>query len=201
MKFLSIQTLRATAVALFLSATWHSADAQKVAVKTNLLYDATLTVNLGAEAKFNDKWTGDLSANFNSWSFSGGKRWKHWLIQPEARYWLCDVFAGHFFGVHALGGQYNIGPVDMGSFKFLGTDFSHLKDHRYQGWLAGAGIVYGYSWILSKHFNLEAEIGIGWAYTRFDTFECAGCGKKISSGRHHNYVGPTKAALNLVYVF
>ncbi|MCI9607699.1 MAG: DUF3575 domain-containing protein [Muribaculaceae bacterium] len=201
MKIFLKNGMRAVAVMLLLSSCCSIAVAQKVALKTNLIYDAALTVNLGAEAKINDKWTADLSANFNSWSLDNGKRWKHWLIQPEARYWLCDVFAGHFFGVHALGGQYNIGHVDLGSFKFLGTDFSHLKDHRYQGWMAGAGVAYGYSWILSKHFNLEAEIGVGWIYTRFDTFECAGCGKKISKNRHHNYVGPTKAALNLVYVF
>ena len=88
-----------------------------------------------------------------------------------------------------------------GSLNFLGTNLKNLKDHRYQGWYGGLGVAYGYSWILSRHFNIEAELGVGWIYTKFDTFECAGCGRRINSERSHNYVGPTKAAINLVYVF
>ncbi len=174
--------------------------AQDVAVKTNLLYDAALTVNAGAEVAVAPRWSVDLSGNLNAWTLSHGKRWKHWLIQPEGRYWFCDALAGHFVGFHALGGQYNIGGVNM-PFSFLGTDFRRLKDERHQGWYAGAGVAYGYSWILGRHWNLEAELGIGWVYTRYDAYPCAHCGTKLESGRHHNYFGPTKAALNLVYVF
>lgn len=174
-------------------------SAQNVAIKTNLLYDATLTLNGGLEMKFAPKWTGDLSANLNAWDVSGHK-WKHWLVQPELRYWFCQAFSGHFVGAHLLGGQYNYGNIDM-DFKFLGTDFGKLKDHRYQGWMAGAGIAYGYSWILDRHWNFEAEIGIGWVYTRSDVFECADCGQKVETDKPHNYFGPTKAALNLIYTF
>ena len=49
--------------------------------------------------------------------------------------------------------------------------------------------------------NLEAEIGIGYAYTGFDQYRCAGCGKKLTEDNRHHYFGPTKAAVNLVYVF
>ena len=62
-------------------------------------------------------------------------------------------------------------------------------------------MAYGYAWPVHKHWNVEAEIGIGWIYTRFDSFPCKDCGKKIDSDRVHNYVGPTKAALNIVYLF
>ncbi len=186
---------------LALAVSMGAVKAQDIAVKTNLLYDALLTVNAGAEARVAPKWSVDLSGNFNAWTLSHGKKWKHWMVQPEARYWLCDAFAGHFFAAHALGGQYNVGHINMGGLNFLGTNLENLKDHRYQGWYGGLGVGYGYSWILSKHFNLEAEIGIGWIYTRFDTFECAGCGRKISRDRSHNYIGPTKAALSLVYIF
>ena len=30
---------------------------------------------------------------------------------------------------------------------------------------------------------------------------CTGCGKKIETDKPHHYVGPTKTAVNLVYVF
>lgn len=122
------------------------------------------------------------------------------MLQPEARYWFCDRFAGHFLGTHALGGKYNIGNL-KNSISFLGTDFSKLTDRRYQGWFIGAGIAYGHSWILSKHWNFEAEIGVGYIYTRYDVFPCTECGTRLAKGRSHHYVGPTKAALNLVYLF
>lgn len=179
-----------------------SVSANDIAVKTNLLYDATTSINLGAEAAIAPKWSFDLSGNLNAWTFSdGGKRWKHWLVQPEARYWFCQPFTGHFIGSHLLGGQYNVGGLDFGNLTFLGTDFGKLKENRYQGWFAGVGFTYGYNWILSRHFNLEAEFGFGWAYTRFDRYPCAHCGTKQESNKAHNYVGPTKVALNLVYVF
>ncbi len=64
------------------------------------------------------------------------------------------------------------------------------------GWFVGAGVAYGYAWILGRHWNLEAEIGIGYAYTRYDTYPCANCGDKIAEDQSHHYVGPTKAAVN-----
>ena len=88
-----------------------TARSQDVAVKTNLFYDAFATINVGAEVGLAPKWTLDVSGNVNAWTLSHGRKWKHWMVQPEARYWLCDRFAGHFFAVHAHGGQYNIGGL------------------------------------------------------------------------------------------
>ena len=174
--------------------------AQDVAVKSNVLADAFLNPNLGIEVGLAPKWTLDVTGQFNAWTLSHERRWKHWAVQPEVRYWFCDRFSGHFVGAHIHGGQYNIGGFD-GKINFLGTDARKLKDNRYQGWFVGAGIAYGYAWILGRHWNLEAEIGLGYAYTRYDRFQCAGCGKKIETDKLHHYVGPTKAVINLVYVF
>lgn len=176
-----------------------SVSAQKVALKTNVLYDATATINAGIEIGLAPKWSLDVSGNLNAWDMSHGRKWKHWLAQPEARYWFCNSFSGHFLGFHAHGGQYNVGNLDN-SIMFLGSDLSKLSDSRYEGWFAGAGVAYGYTWILNKNWNFEMEIGIGYAYTKFDRYPCAWCGEKLDSGDHH-YFGPTKAAINLVYVF
>lgn len=174
--------------------------AQDVAIKTNLLADGFLSPNLGIEVGLAPKWTVDLTGEINAWTLSNDRRWKHWAVQPEARWWFCDRFSGHFIGAHIHGGQYNIGGFN-GVWNLLGTDARKLKDTRYQGWFAGAGVAYGYAWILGRHWNLEAEIGVGYSYTRYDRFSCSGCGKKIETDRPHHYVGPTKAAINIVYVF
>lgn len=188
-----------SACLLFAASSW-STYAQDVALKTNIIADALATINVGAEVKVAPRWSIDLSGNLNAWTINDHK-WKHWLVQPEARYWFCEAIGGHFLGFHLLGGEYNFGNLDLGSLKFLGSDFKGLKDRRYQGWFAGAGIAYGYSWILGKHWNLEAELGVGWIYTRYDTYPCAKCGQRIDHNRVHNYFGPTKAAINIVYVF
>mgnify|MGYP001038138093 FL=1 len=57
--------------------------AQKVAVKTNLLYDATTTMNLGLEIGLGKKWSLDLSGNYNPWKFDDETRLRHWGVQPE----------------------------------------------------------------------------------------------------------------------
>lgn len=174
--------------------------AQDVALKTNLLYDATATVNLGIEIGLAPKWTLDISGNLNAWTMSHDRTWKHWMAQPEARYWFCDRFAGHFLAIHAHGGQFNVGNLDN-DFDFLGSDFSQLSDLRFEGWFVGGGIGYGYAWVLGKHWNIEAELGIGYAYCRFDEYICFDCGKKTAEDKDHHYFGLTKLALNLVYVF
>ena len=174
------------------------AFAQNVGIKTNLISDAVTTPNLGVELRMAPRWTFDVSGQLNMWNIHG-RRWRHWMAQPEARVWICEAFQGSFFGIHAIGGQYNIGNIDT-NIKFLGSDFSKLKDHRYEGWGVGGGIAYGYAWILGKHWNLEAEIGVGYIYTWFDRYPCGVCGTRQGSG-HHNYFGPTKLSLAIEYLF
>lgn len=186
-------------VALGLLCYANAANAQDVALKTNLVGDALLNPNLAVEVGLAPKWSLDVSGQFNLWKVDGHS-WKHVVFQPEARYWFCQRFAGHFLGVHALGGTFNVGNIDM-PFSFLGTDFRKIKDRRYQGWGVGAGVAYGYAWPVHKHWNIEAEIGFGWVYTRFDSYPCAECGTKLDSNKVHNYVGPTKLAVNVVYIF
>ena len=98
-----------------------------------------------------------------------------------------------------IGAQYNVGnlPTD---FKAFGKDFSSLKNYRYQGWMAGAGIGYGYDWALSRHFNLEFELGMGVIYTGYEKYDCPQCGKKVDENQKF-MIAPTKAALSLVYLF
>lgn len=86
---------------VFLLSTFMDIQGQVVAVKTNVLYDAITTPNIGAEVAFNKHWSVEASGYYNGWTFSSDKSFKHWMIQPEARYWIHERFNGHFFGVHA----------------------------------------------------------------------------------------------------
>ncbi len=151
--------MRIIAVAACLGLVAARAGAQGFAVKTNVLSDAIMNVSLGLEAGLAPRWTLEAVAEVNAWTLSRGRRWKHWAVQPEARWWFCDRFAGHFLGLHVHGGQYNAGGFD-GWYHFLGTDAGKLAGARYQGWFAGAGLAYGYAFVLGRHWNLEAEAGL-----------------------------------------
>ncbi len=176
-----------------------AANAQDVALKTNLINDIALSPNIGVEVGLAPKWTLDMTAEMNLWKVDG-RSWKHLYFQPEARYWFCQRFSGHFIGFHALGGIYNFGKLNL-PFNMLGSNLKELKDKRYQGWAAGAGVVYGYAWPLHKHWNIEAALGIGWLYTRFDSYPCQICGTKIDRNKSHNYFGPTKLSVAVEYIF
>ncbi len=176
-----------------------AANAQDVALKTNLINDIALSPNIGVEVGLAPKWTLDMTAEMNLWKVDG-RSWKHLYFQPEARHWFCQRFSGHFIGFHALGGIYNFGKLNL-PFNMLGSNLKELKDKRYQGWAAGAGVVYGYAWPLHKHWNIEAALGIGWLYTRFDSYPCQVCGTKIDRNKSHNYFGPTKLSVAVEYIF
>ena len=174
---------------------FNTAFAQKVAVKSNLLYDATTTPNLGLELATGKKQTLQLFYGLNPWKFDDKKKLRHWVLQPEYRWWFCQRFNGSFVGVHAHSGEFNMAGV-----KLPFGIWPELKSHRYEGWFAGGGLTYGYQWVLSKHWNFEASIGAGYAYIKYKKYGCAKCGEK-KKDTHRHYVGPTKTALSLIYAF
>lgn len=181
-------------LAFALMATLFTASGQTAAVKTNALSWATTTLNVGAEAAVGRRQTVQLFGALNPWTFSGGKRARFWAVEPEWRYWPCETFNGHFFGVHALGGEYNIRNIDLP----FGTLPKTEKGRHYEGWYVGAGLTYGYQWMLSRHWNIEASIGVGYAYSPYKLYgRCDRCLQR----KHRNYVGPTKAALSILYIF
>lgn len=162
-----------------------------VSVKSNLLYDATGTFNLGAEFRLGNRMSLEVPLNWNPWQFSGNRKWKHFMVQPEVRLWTEETFAGHFFGLHAHYAYHNVGN--------LPKPFSeNMRQNRYQGWALGAGLSYGYRWNFNHQWGLEATAGVGYAYLDYDKYPCHKCGEKLKSDTKH-YLGPTKAGVSLIY--
>ena len=165
-----------------------------VSLKTNLLYDATGTFNLGLEFRTGERTSIDIPVNWNPWTFSENRKWKHVFVQPEFRWWLDETFKGHFFGFHAHYGFYNVSRLPNGPFS------RNMANSRYEGWGAGIGASYGYRWNFSRHWGMEATIGLGYAYLDYDKYECKTCGDRLKSDTK-NYFGPTKAGISLIYTF
>ena len=94
----------------------------------------------------------EVAGGYNPWTFGDNRKLKFWTAQTEFRYWLRRRFAGHFFGLHVLYADYNAGGV-----KLFG-----MGDRRYEGFLYGAGLSYGYQWVVGRRWNSEAMRGVGY---------------------------------------
>lgn len=163
----------------------YEAIAQKIGISTNAAYWATTTMNLGVDIGLGRKTSLDIIGTYNPFEFKDNKSIKHWLVQPEFRIWTCERYNGHFFGIHTHYGEYNGG----------------IKKFRYDGWLVGGGISYGYSWVIGKRWNLEAELGVGYAYLEYDKYCIQNRCLLIENNKSRNYVGPTKVGVNFIYFF
>lgn len=180
----SVLKLQVIVAAIAVSSHSTDAAAQDIAVKTNVPVWATATLNAGIEAGLADRWTLEVDAAYNPWTYSDDRKMRFVLIQPEARYWFCEKFEGHFVGVHLHGAQF----------------FGGFRERRYDGYLAGAGVSYGYSWILSPHWSFEATAGAGYVrlwYKDSPRIPCSKCYRQAV----RDYVGPTRLGLSFIYLF
>lgn len=198
-----------------------TASAQRVnwALKTNMLYDVTTSPNLGLEVGIGHKNTFQIFYGMNAWEFGKGEdhtqhHLKHWVVMPEYRWWTCTKFNGFFYGVHAFGGEFNAQRINapVTGYYFLGghqSDIDHptkgnvakaIRDGRVEGDFLGAGMTVGYQWILNRHWNLEAEVGAGYAHIWTNHYRCAECANLLHSGGT-NYLGLTKLGVSILYVF
>lgn len=184
-----------TLLFLLLSVT---AYAQRTSVRTNLLYWATTTPNVSFEWKVGNRYTFSTTIGYNALNFPTrtndlGEEFypkvHHWLVMPEVKYWLCKAFQRHYFGIHALYGDYNIGGLEFPAC---------FSENRYEGLAAGVGVSYGYQWALGNRWGIEASIGAGYVYLRYDKYECIDCGQKKGAYRRHCFA-PTKATLSIIY--
>lgn len=168
----------AAAMAVAFAFATQTVHAQNVGVKANALSFAHTALGMGAEMSLGYHWSAELYGVISPWKRTEDKAKKYWAIQPEVRYWPCQAMVGHFFGVHVDGAQYNVG----GAAPFFGLPKS-VKDARYEGWLAGGGVTYGYQWVLGRHWNAEAAVSVGYEHLRYKKFESPEeCAPQVGDG-------------------
>ena len=184
-----------------------ASNAQTFAVKTNGLYLATATPNLGLEAAMGERWTVEIEGGYNPWTFDVEKNMKikHWLVSPELRYWFCNSFQGHFIGINGNYTHFNAGglPVAMPpvfiSLDNAGSRISDLQKSRVEGWAVGAGLTYGFAFPVSRRWNMELTAGFGWWYSVFDQYESRKCGLFQETVQIHA-LGPTSLGISFIYM-
>lgn len=180
---------------LFLFSSTIHADERKdsipLSLKTNAVEWSVFAPNVAAEYGLNKHISADIDLGINAWNRPNNKKYRFMHITGELRYWTHEVFQKSFWGIHASAGSFNINKVKTLFFPFK-------KDYRYQGTFYNIGVGYGRRWNIDGHWDIEAEIGLGYYYALYDRYNCETCGAKLDENKK-GFFGPTKVAVNLVY--
>ena len=182
-----------------------SLNAQRFAVKTNALYLATATPNVGLEVALGERWTFEAEGGYNPWTFDKEKNMKakHWLVSPEFRYWFCNSFQGHFIGINGNYTQFNVGalpvPVHEAFISLNQTQEQDLEKSRVEGWAVGAGLTYGYAFPIARRWNIEFTAGFGYWYSVYNRYESRKCGL-FQETVHKHALGPTSLGISFIYM-
>ena len=176
------------------------AHSQKAAIRNNLLYDATLTPNLGVEFRVGSAWTLGINAGLQVWDMDSrpeqNKKLRHLLIAPNLRRYLSKsdtLFRRGYIETDILYSHYNVG-----NFKFPLGLYPDAKDRRFQGDLLALGGKYGYGWMLARDWRIEAEAGVAVGYAWYKEYECPHCGNFLGEG-NRIFLLP-QLGINVVYV-
>lgn len=116
--------------------------AQKVALKSNLLYDATTTMNLGLEFGLARKWTLDVPVNYNPGSRTTEDVCAIGEYSRKSATGFVEKFRRTFIGVHGHYADFNVGGFPDWSFIS-----ENMQNSRYQGYLYGGvfpSVIHGF---------------------------------------------------------
>lgn len=167
-----------------------------LAIKTNLLFDATLMPNVEIEVPIGKRWSINGEYMFPWWLIdndkyclqivSGGLEGRYWLGNRQSREQR-EVLTGHFLGLYAGGGKYDL----------------QWKENGYQGeFFIAAGISYGWATRIARNLHLELNVGIGMLRTNYRHYHAIDDYETLlwqKNGRY-TWFGPTKAKLSLVWL-
>lgn len=159
--------------------------AQRLALKTNALEYAVLSPNLTLEARLSSKFSLQLGIGTHPSNLSiADTKLTNFRIEPELRYWFNRPMAKHFIALSATAANYSL----------------RHKDHYFNGDALAAGISYGYALVLSKHWNMEAEIGVGLG--SFKGYDYTGKDNKPAQKNYSRIlIVPIRIGLSFGYVF
>lgn len=158
----------------------------RLAIKTNLLYDAALLPNIEVEYLAGKHWSVAIEGGVAWWGkYSKERSYRLAMVSPEVKYWIRPRAPWHglYAGAFAGGTLYDLEKGSPG----------------YRGEGAFGGISLGYMWPVSRCLSLEAAVGAGYLFTRYKEY--------IPLEGHHvyqrtkdlHYFGPLKVKLSLVW--
>ena len=162
-------------------------------LKTNLLYDALMTPNIGVEIPIkNNKWS--LAGNWMYGWWKNNHRHRYWRIYGgdlELRYWLAKEaklkpLRGHHLGVY---GQIVTYDFEFGDRGYLGDKWSYAF-----------GVSYGYSHPIGRRLNLDYTIGFGYFGGKYKEYIPQDHCYVWQATKQRHMFCPTKIEVSLVWL-
>ena len=187
------------AATLFAMSAWEVRAQNEFALKTNVLHDATASFNIAAEYAMVPKWTIQLEGSirlFDAYNVT----LNHYLIRPEVRRWFCESFNGWFLSAYMMGGKASVGR--LWDLTTIYDRFPNLKDFLMKdATVASLGVGGGYDWIISRHWNIECAMSLGYMFIKGDEYDLDDMSAPVLTGSIFDYAGPTGLSVSIVYVF
>lgn len=162
---------------------WH-----RLAIKTNLLYDAILMPSLEVEYRFNDRWTVNAEGDVAWWhNDPKHKYYQVMILSGEGRYWFKlynnRPWHGFYVGAFGGGGKYDL---ENGNRGYKGTGYM-------------AGISAGFMFPVSRNISFEAGLGVGYLTTKYEEYLPFEGHYVYQQTSRTGYFGPLKLKFTLVW--
>ncbi|MCM1490970.1 MAG: DUF3575 domain-containing protein [Muribaculum sp.] len=169
-------------------------------IRTNMLYDAVLLPNLGAEfylgkdislgGNWMYAWWSKNSSHFYMRAY-GGELFGRWWFGKKAH---AKPLTGHHLGAYAQIYTYDFefgGDGEMG-----GKPGGTLWDK----FMWGGGLEYGFSLPIGSRFNIDFSLGIGYSTGLYHKYKPSDTHYVWQSTHRRHYFGPTKVEIALVWL-
>ena len=161
-----------------------------MAVKSNLLYDALVIPNIGAEVGICKGLT--IGGYYqNIWLRNAARlRWYRLEgFEAEIKYYINKErrpFKGHHIGIYG---------------QLLTWDFTHKgRGYLAERWAYGGGISYGYILPIARRLNLDFEVGVGYLGGNMHEYVPMDGHRVWQSVEPFHWTGPTKLGVTLQWL-
>lgn len=170
------------------------------AVRTNLLCDALLVPDIGAELYLGRGWS--LAAGWRYAWWKNDRRHHYWRTyggDAALRRWLGRGAAGRPLSGHHVGiyGQLFTYDFERGGRGYMGGKPGGTL---WDGLNYAAGVEYGYSLPLARRLNIDFSIGLGYWGGKYYEYIPADGHYVWQRTKNRHWLGPTRAEVALVWL-
>lgn len=176
-------------------------------LRTNLAHDVATIPSIGTQIYLGGGCALDLNWSGSWWSKSSKNRfWRAYGMEAAFRYFfrrpqdnaagMFRSLTGHHLGVY---GQVFTYDIEFGGKGYLGG-LEGRNIFAAPSW--SAGLEYGYTLPLSKHFNLDFGLGVGYMRGPVQEYVPDGNGgyARVGEPRMFQWIGPTRLEITLQWL-
>ena len=166
--------------------------AQKLSISTDILDYACLgTLNADFSYALSRKWSLIAGVRYNPFTFRKNDPQRQFQLRQQSyalgvRFWPWHIWSGWWISGKVRWQEYNQGGI--------------LSRKTTEGNRYGSGFYAGYTYMISRHFNVEFGLGLWAGADLYSTYSCQTCGLTLAQGRRF-FVLPDDLMISFAYVF